>query len=101
MAPHNGIASATLAGWLVQTIKAAYPEHGAPGVDPKAHDLRGVSATWAKFNHATVDEIISAAAWKTPSTFTACYIKDLNMAESRFGCKVMSSAASTSRAASD
>ena len=47
--PHDGVQASTLAGWIVSTIKAAYPDNLAPGLasKPHAHDVRGVSASWA------------------------------------------------------
>ena len=95
--PHNGISTLTLAGWIVNTIKAAYPVGQAPGIDPKAHDLRGISASWAKFNHASLEDIVNAAAWKTPTTFASCYVKDVVGSESRFGVKVLSGATAAAK----
>ena len=100
VAPHDGVTSSTLAGWIVDTIKAAYPVGQAPGLDPKAHDVRGVSASWAKFNSASLDEIISAAAWKTPTTFTSSYVKDVVRPESQFRFRVISAGAKATKTTS-
>ena len=49
MDPHDGVKSTMFASWIVQTIKSAYKEGTAPGAVAHAHDVRGVSASWAKF----------------------------------------------------
>ena len=57
IAPHNGIRPPTLASWIVETIRSAYPEGVTPDSEeqaksssgvPHAHDVHGVSASWAK-----------------------------------------------------
>jgi hypothetical protein len=97
--PHNAIKPTTLAGWLVKTIMASYPPGTCPGVHgkPRAHDVRGVATSWAKFNLVSVDDIAKAATWKSHNTFTACYMKDIVEAESRFGIKIMSAAAKAAK----
>ena len=94
--PHNGVKPSTFASWIVQTIKSAYTDRGAPG-GIHAHDVRGVSASWAKFNNTPLVEVLEAAAWKTSSTFISCYVKDIQAAESNYGTKVMSSAAAAAK----
>jgi len=92
--PHDGVKSTTFASWIVQTIKSAYKEGTAPGVVAHAHDVRGVSASWAKFCNVPLREVLEAAAWKTPSTFASCYMKDILAAESNYGVQVLSAASS-------
>ena len=40
-----------------------------------AQDLHKFLASWAAFNDATFDEIMSAAYWKSQTTFTNVYLK--------------------------
>ena len=91
--PHDGVKTVTFASWIVQTIKAAYGPNQAPGVQARAHDVRGVSASWAKFNNVSLTDILQAAAWNTPSTFTTCYVKDIFAAEGQYGLQVVAAAA--------
>lgn len=94
--PHIGVQPSTFAGWIVKTIRAAY----GPGKTPDgvhAHDVRGVSASWAKFNNTRIEDVIRAAAWKTPSTFISCYVKDIVQAEHNYGIKVVSAAAASAK----
>ena len=91
--PHDGVKTVTFASWIVQTIKAAYGPGEAPGVQAHAHDVRGVSASWAKFNNVALIDILRAAAWNTPSTFTTCYVKDIFAAEGQYGLQVVAAAA--------
>ena len=83
----------------MSTIKAAYPDNLAPGLvsKPHGHDLRGVSASWAKFHNARLSDILEAAAWKSQSTFTSCYMKDVFQAEVSFGVKVISASAKAAK----
>ena len=76
-------------------IKQAYPQGQAPGLEasPHAHDVRGISASWAKFQGVPIDEIMQAAAWKSHNTFISCYMKDITESEGTFGVRVISEAA--------
>ena len=107
IAPHKGIHTPTLSSWIVDTIKLSYPTGSLPGegvqgtgsVDPTphAHDVRGVSASWAKFHGVPIENILQAATWKTESTFASCYIKDILLAENSFSAGVLSGSASAAR----
>jgi hypothetical protein len=98
--PHDGVKPSTFAAWVVKTIKAAYPPGTAPG-SVRAHDVRGVSASWARFNHAKLKDVIEAAAWKTPNTFISCYVKDIDQAEANYGATIIKAAAKAARKRSD
>ena len=93
--PHDGVRPVTIAGWIVAVIKQAYPHGQAPGLEqtPHAHDVRGISASWAKFQGVPIDEIMQAAAWKSPNTFISCYMKDIVESEGRFGVRVIAETA--------
>ncbi|PIK42863.1 hypothetical protein BSL78_20279 [Apostichopus japonicus] len=84
-APYSAASKDTLSRWLVETIRPF-----ATGPDrPRAHDIRGVAASTALFAGIPVEDILKAAAWKTPTTFVACYLSDTLQAESAFGRSVL------------
>ena len=50
-------------------------ENGGP---VKAHDVRGVAASMAfKFN-VSLSDLMNAATWKSSSTFSNFYLKDIS-----------------------
>ncbi|PIK48260.1 putative USP6 N-terminal-like protein-like [Apostichopus japonicus] len=65
---------------------------------PRAHDIRGISASTALFAGIPIEDILKAAAWKTPTTFVACYLTDTLHAEAAFGSAVMRGPAEVSKA---
>ena len=108
IAPHNGIRPPTLASWIVETIKLSYPAETSPDTfmegepnrpNPRAHDVRGVSASWAKFHKVPIESILQAATWKSETTFATCYVKDVFQAENQFSMRVLSTSASAAGAA--
>ncbi|XP_071803935.1 uncharacterized protein [Asterias amurensis] len=48
-----------------------------------AHEVRGVSASWAFFKGVSMSDITRAASWKSPSTFSDCYLKDVLQVDGR------------------
>jgi hypothetical protein len=34
----------------------------------KAHDVRAISTSWALFNNASLDEVLSAGFWRTQNS---------------------------------
>ena len=78
---HSGdITLNTISSWIRKVILVAY-EHATPEVKQvckvKAHDVRGMAASWALVKHASLDSILAACSWKSHSTFTNYYLKDL------------------------
>ncbi|PIK47361.1 hypothetical protein BSL78_15777 [Apostichopus japonicus] len=84
-APYSATSKDTLSRWLVEIIR---PFATGPG-RPRAHDIRGVATSTALFAGIPVEDILKAAAWKTPTTFVACYLSDTLQAEPAFGRSVM------------
>ena len=53
---------------------------------PHAHDTRGLSASWALFSDATIDQITKAALyWSNANLFISCYLCDVVALETSFG----------------
>ena len=74
------ISAQTISKWLVSTIKAAYVTASQEDVQlhkVRAHDIRALSASWATFSGVPVDEVMSAASWRSHTTFTDFYLRSL------------------------
>jgi integrase len=72
----------TVSGWIKQTINTAYEnasEHNLTFHRVKAHDVRAFAASWALVKHASLEKILKACSWKSSSTFTRFYLKDMTM----------------------
>ena len=83
------LSKARLSHWITEVIQQAYEQAGVP-VPPgvRAHSTRGMAASWALWNGASLSEICTAATWATPLTFTRFY--RLNVAASApFGESVL------------
>ena len=91
--PHSTVSRDTISRWLVSAIRAAGDE--ALSQDPiRAHDTRGIAASWALFNGASLKDITQAAYWATPNTFISCYLTDVLAAEPHFGLSSLRAASS-------
>ena len=87
----------TIARWVVTAIRSVpggWPEADGP---IKAHEVRGVSSSWAYFRGVPLSEITQAASWKNANTFSDCYLKDVLQRDGRAGREVLQVA--TQRAA--
>ena len=82
-APYGAASVDTISRWLVEVISP----HARGRV--RAHEVRGVAASRALFSGVSIQDILRAAAWKTPSTFVACYLTDALTAEASFGRAVL------------
>ena len=45
----------------------------------KAHDVRAFAASWALTKHVSLERIMRACNWKSPSTLTRFYLKDMTL----------------------
>jgi integrase len=78
------IVANTISGWIKRTVLLAYqlatPEQQQlTGV--KAHDVRGMAASWALLKNVSLEDILTACSWKSHNTFTSYYLKDLTRIE--------------------
>jgi hypothetical protein len=73
--PYRPAAKSTLAGWLVDVILRS-GTLDSPGT-PRAHSVRAFSASWAFARGLSMKEIINTVSWRTDSTFTKTYMKDV------------------------
>ena len=86
---------ASISRWIVEAIKAAGPEALSPGVKPRAHDTRSVSASWAPFQGVSLEDICKAAFWRSPNSFVALYLRDVPAGEVAFAVASLRAASST------
>ena len=96
--PNTRAAQSTIAGWVREAINSAYRDLSAQErreLGIRAHDTQGVAASWALLARVPIQEIMDAAAWKTPVTFARHYLKDLPNLKGRFGRAVISTAGSS------
>ena len=86
-APHTAASKDTISHWLTEVIAP----HAQGRV--RAHEVRGQASSRALFSGVSVQDILKAAAWKTPSTFVSCYLTDTLSAEATFGRAVLTGSA--------
>ena len=93
--PHPKAAKLTIAGWVKEAIAGTHrdlPLEERLAMNIRAHDTRGVAASWARAAGVSIPEIMNAAAWSTPVTFAKFYLKDLPNQKGKFGNAVLSTA---------
>ena len=77
MAPSNvfrAISKNAISFFLQDTIAKAIYEDGGP---VKAHDVRGMATSMAFKSAVAISSILEAATWKSSSTFSNFYFKDI------------------------
>ncbi len=91
--PHGAVSPDTISRWIVKAIQSSNSEWPTtPGGSIHAHDTRAVSTSWAFMKGVPLQDILQAAAWKTPSTFTSCYLRDVMQTHGRVAQASLSSA---------
>ena len=74
------IQRSTISSWLKQTVILAYESSDVETqtlTNVKAHDVRSMAASLAFKGGVSLDQILGACFWKTHSTFTNFYLKDV------------------------
>ena len=82
----------TISRWVRRCIQEAYKACKKPLPEGlKAHDVRGMAASWAQFHNASLADICDTASWSRDSTFTTHYQLNLagNRPSARFGNAVL------------
>lgn len=70
----------TISGWIRKLILFVYRNAGedtARLAGLRTHDLRGVAATLAYRGGVEVEKILQACSWRSQTTFTEFYLKDI------------------------
>ena len=85
--PHRPASVTTMARWISEAIVSPVTDNR--GSKSQAHETRSVSTSWAHLLGVSIPDIMEAACWKNPTTFTSCYLKDVVQAEGLVGRKVL------------
>ena len=80
-APHTRASKDTVSRWIVRAIELVTREESSSR--PRAHDVRGMASSMALYKGVPLEEILRAAAWRTPNTFIASYLRDPLRQEAR------------------
>ncbi|KAL0150120.1 hypothetical protein M9458_054547 [Cirrhinus mrigala] len=70
----KAVSKQRISHWLVNAIRMAYLARGLPcPLEVRAHSTRGIAASAALANGASLTDISRAAGWATPNTFARFY----------------------------
>ena len=92
--PHGPRSRDTITRWLVAAIRSDANVPTSERVT--AHEIWAASTSWAFFKGVSLSDITQAACWKTPNTFTDCYLRDVLRTEGRAGRTVLAAASRAS-----
>ena len=73
----------TISTWICKTISLAYEFSGQSTLDlhtVKAHEVRALSNSWALFNSASLNEVLSAGFWRNENSFISFYLRSMSSA---------------------
>ena len=74
----------TISSWIQKCIRYAYTdvsEEEALLGQVRAHDLRAQATSWNLHHSISLNEILRAAQWRSHTTFTSFYLRDMSMFE--------------------
>ena len=102
VSPFTPAKKSTMARWIIQVIKESLnrKESQLAGSHVRAHDLRSQMASWALYKGASIQEVMDAAGWSSPSTFQSVYLRDPLCAQATTSARVLSAAANPPSSAS-
>ena len=69
----------TISCWVKYAIKHAYgsiSKNPSRLFNPRAHELRAISASWAYMNFIPLEEVLKSAVWSSSSLFALHYLRD-------------------------
>ena len=78
--PYTPASKDTISRWIRDLITP----HVSDSERARAHDVRGQSTSRAWFSGVPLEEVMKAAAWKTPTSFVSCYLTDTLSREGDF-----------------
>ncbi len=82
---HRGeIAPGTITSWIRQTVAFAYSFAAEDNevlnkFKVQAHQLRGLSASWALDRNVPLANIMESCCWRSHTTFTSHYLRDMSV----------------------
>ena len=74
------ISPSTISRWICDVIKLAYADLSSSDLSfmkISAHEVRALSSSWAYWNSVALEDVVRAAYWRTNSTFSSFYFRDL------------------------
>ena len=72
----------TISAWLSTTIKRAYESDRSDQhrlFKVSAHEVRALATSWQFSHNLSLDSVMSAASWRTHSTFSNFYLRDVSL----------------------
>ena len=75
------ISKNTVSSWVVQLVKLVYQQDNSEArtlAGVKAHDVRAFAASWASRGPFNLEALLQACSWRSHTTFTSFYLKDLS-----------------------
>lgn len=78
--PARPLSKAAISYFLRQLIKEAhknFPDHAAPLLRVRAHDIRGVATSLLWSRNRSVSDILEVACWRTQSVFANHYLSSI------------------------
>ena len=74
------ISKNTVASWLAKTIRCAYPQEPNAATAfhrVTAHEVRALASSWPIWTNRSVADILRACSWRSNTTFTSYYLRDM------------------------
>ena len=74
------MSAASISRWVASTIKKAYSSLSSRNVSlfkMRPHEIRALSASWAYINNVPLSEVLQAAFWRNPTTFSSFFLRSL------------------------
>ena len=74
------VSPATISRWIVETIRFAYSDPSEESLQfarVTAHEVRALSTSWAFFRGTSLSDLLSAVHWRSQSTFSSAYLRDM------------------------
>ena len=72
------VTAASMSRWVASVIRLAYSslsDRDISSLRIRPHEVRALSTSWAFVNHTPLADILNATTWKSPSTFSAFYLR--------------------------
>ena len=76
----RNICKNTLASWVKTTILNAYkdlPPESSAALQVSSHEIRALATSTAFYGNAAMEDIRQAGRWKSQTTFTSFYLRDM------------------------
>jgi len=71
------IMASHISRWIVLAVKEAYIRAEKDYGRVTAHEVRALSASWAYASHVALQDVLSAAFWRSSGVFQNSYLRDM------------------------